>query len=81
MLLDANVLLYAVDARSRHNARAAAWLQEALVGDRLRLLDRATQWIRSGPGRDHDAVTERARGAGQIGADRTRERSTRWHGC
>ncbi len=34
MLLDANVLLYAVDARSRHNARAAAWLQEALVGDR-----------------------------------------------
>jgi len=28
MLLDANVLLYAVDARSHHNARAAAWRQE-----------------------------------------------------
>ncbi len=81
MLLDANVLLYAVDARSRHNTRAAAWLQEALVGDRLRLLDRATPVDTLRPGWDDDAVTERARGAGQIGADRTRERSTRWHGC
>jgi len=34
MLLDANLLLYAVDARSRHNARAADWLQAALVSDR-----------------------------------------------
>jgi uncharacterized protein len=34
MLLDANLLLYAVDARSPYNAPAAAWLQQALVGDR-----------------------------------------------
>lgn len=34
MLLDANLLLYAVDARSRFNARASAWLEEVLGGDR-----------------------------------------------
>jgi toxin-antitoxin system PIN domain toxin len=34
MLLDANLLLYAVDARSPFNPPAAAWLQEALIGDR-----------------------------------------------
>lgn len=34
MLLDANLLLYAVDARSPENAAAAAWLEETLNGDR-----------------------------------------------
>jgi toxin-antitoxin system PIN domain toxin len=34
MLLDANVLLYAVDADSAHNDRAAAWLTDVLNGDR-----------------------------------------------
>jgi toxin-antitoxin system PIN domain toxin len=34
MLLDANLLLYAVDERSSHNAAAAGWLQEVLNGDR-----------------------------------------------
>jgi len=34
MLLDANLLLYAVDARSPHNGAAADWLQEVLTGDR-----------------------------------------------
>jgi toxin-antitoxin system PIN domain toxin len=34
MLLDANLLLYAVDARSPQNLAAAEWLQEALTGDR-----------------------------------------------
>ncbi len=34
MLLDANVLLYAVDGRSPHNGVAAAWLEEILNGDR-----------------------------------------------
>lgn len=34
MLLDANLLLYAVDARSRHNKAAAEWLETALSGDR-----------------------------------------------
>ncbi|HEX2463314.1 MAG TPA: TA system VapC family ribonuclease toxin [Thermoanaerobaculia bacterium] len=34
MLIDANLLLYAVDQRSRHHARARAWLTEALNGDR-----------------------------------------------
>jgi toxin-antitoxin system PIN domain toxin len=34
MLLDANLLLYAVDARSRYNAAAAEWLDGALSGDR-----------------------------------------------
>jgi toxin-antitoxin system PIN domain toxin len=33
MLLDANLLLYAVDARSPQNPRAAAWLEEVLNGD------------------------------------------------
>lgn len=30
MLIDANILLYAVDSDSRHHARAAAWLAERL---------------------------------------------------
>jgi toxin-antitoxin system PIN domain toxin len=34
MLLDANLLLYAVDARSPHHERAADWLEGALNGDR-----------------------------------------------
>ncbi|MHB8342529.1 MAG: TA system VapC family ribonuclease toxin, partial [Mycobacteriales bacterium] len=34
MLLDANLLLYAVDARSRFNARASEWLEAVLAGDR-----------------------------------------------
>lgn len=34
MLLDANLLLYAVDARSPHNEAAATWLAAALNGDR-----------------------------------------------
>jgi toxin-antitoxin system PIN domain toxin len=34
MLVDANLLLYAVDARSPHNPPAARWWQEALTGDR-----------------------------------------------
>jgi toxin-antitoxin system PIN domain toxin len=34
MLVDANLLLYAVDARSPHNPRAATWLQGVLTGDR-----------------------------------------------
>ena len=34
MLLDANLLLYAVDASSPHNAAAATWLEEVLAGDR-----------------------------------------------
>ena len=34
MLLDANLLLYAVDSESPHHARAAAWLTEVLNGDR-----------------------------------------------
>ncbi|MEB3034105.1 TA system VapC family ribonuclease toxin [[Mycobacterium] nativiensis] len=32
MIVDANLLLYAVDADSRHNTAAAAWLEEALRG-------------------------------------------------
>ncbi|MEO6792418.1 MAG: type II toxin-antitoxin system VapC family toxin [Mycobacterium sp.] len=32
MLIDANLLLYAVDADSKHNAAAAAWLDETLSG-------------------------------------------------
>ena len=34
MLVDANVLLYAVDNTSRFNATAAAWLEEVLNGPR-----------------------------------------------
>lgn len=34
MLLDANLLLYAVDATSPQNAAAAAWLEEVLQGQR-----------------------------------------------
>ncbi|WP_326548659.1 TA system VapC family ribonuclease toxin [Mycolicibacterium sp. ND9-15] len=33
MIVDANLLLYAVDEGSAHNATAAAWLQEVLEGD------------------------------------------------
>lgn len=33
MLLDASLLLYAIDAESRHNPVAAAWLEETLNGD------------------------------------------------
>jgi toxin-antitoxin system PIN domain toxin len=33
MLVDANLLLYAVDARSAYNRTAAAWLQDVLTGD------------------------------------------------
>lgn len=32
MLLDANLLLYAVDTDSTHNLKAAAWLEETLNG-------------------------------------------------
>ena len=32
MIVDANVLVYAVDTSSPHHARAAAWLTEALNG-------------------------------------------------
>ena len=34
MLVDANLLLYAVDARSPHHEPAAAWLEEVLNGER-----------------------------------------------
>jgi len=34
MLVDANLLLYAVDARSPHHEVAAAWLEDVLNGDR-----------------------------------------------
>lgn len=34
MLLDANLLLYAVDARSPDHPTAAAWLEQVLNGDR-----------------------------------------------
>jgi hypothetical protein len=34
MLLDANLLLYAVDVRSSAHAAAASWLERVLVGDR-----------------------------------------------
>lgn len=34
MLLDANLLLYAVDASSPHNAHMATWLEDTLNGDR-----------------------------------------------
>ena len=34
MLVDANVLLYAVDERSRAHAAARSWLEEALNGSR-----------------------------------------------
>ncbi len=34
MLIDANILLYAVDAASPHHRRASAWLTERLNGDR-----------------------------------------------
>lgn len=34
MLLDANILLYAVDATSRWHPQSAAWLQAILNGDR-----------------------------------------------
>lgn len=34
MLVDANLLLYAVDAGSRHHGVASAWLEEVLNGDR-----------------------------------------------
>ncbi|MCL2780500.1 MAG: VapC toxin family PIN domain ribonuclease, partial [Actinomycetia bacterium] len=34
MLLDANLLLYAVDSESPFHERAAAWLTETLNGDR-----------------------------------------------
>lgn len=34
MLIDANLLLFAVDAQSPHNAAAAAWLEPALNGNR-----------------------------------------------
>ena len=33
MILDANVLLYAVDSESAHHDRAAHWLTDALNGD------------------------------------------------
>lgn len=33
MIVDANLLLYAVDENSAHNAAAAAWLEEVLDGD------------------------------------------------
>ena len=33
MIVDANVLLYAVDSASPYHARAAAWLTDALTGD------------------------------------------------
>ena len=34
MLVDANLLLFSVDARSPHHARASTWLTEQLNGDR-----------------------------------------------
>lgn len=34
MIVDANLLLHAVDENSTHNAAAAAWLEETLDGDR-----------------------------------------------
>jgi len=34
MLVDANLLLWAIDARSPHNGRASAWLDQVLNGDR-----------------------------------------------
>ena len=34
MLVDANLLLFAVDSRAPHHPRAAAWLTEQLNGDR-----------------------------------------------
>ena len=34
MLIDANLLIYAVDSSSPHNAVASEWLEEALNGDR-----------------------------------------------
>lgn len=34
MLLDANLLLYAVDAESTHHERAKVWLEQALNGPR-----------------------------------------------
>jgi toxin-antitoxin system PIN domain toxin len=33
MIVDANILLYAVDARSPHNERAGRWLETALNGN------------------------------------------------
>ena len=33
MILDANLLLYAVDTESAHHQRAASWLTDALNGD------------------------------------------------
>lgn len=33
MIVDANLLLYAVDENSAHNAAAASWLEELLAGD------------------------------------------------
>ncbi|BBZ10308.1 VapC toxin family PIN domain ribonuclease [Mycobacterium branderi] len=33
MIVDANLLLYAVDESSRHNKAAATWLEETLHGD------------------------------------------------
>jgi predicted nucleic acid-binding protein len=33
VLVDANLLLFAVDATSPHHARAAAWLEESLSLD------------------------------------------------
>lgn len=32
MILDANLLLYAVDEDSKHNPAAAAWLEDMLAG-------------------------------------------------
>lgn len=34
MLLDANVLIYAVDVQNRHHASAVTWLNEILSGDK-----------------------------------------------
>jgi toxin-antitoxin system PIN domain toxin len=34
MIVDANLLVYAVDENSAHNAAAGAWLEETLNGDR-----------------------------------------------
>jgi toxin-antitoxin system PIN domain toxin len=34
VLLDANVLLYAVDETSAHHAKAASWLKHTFTGDR-----------------------------------------------
>jgi predicted nucleic acid-binding protein len=33
MIVDANLLLYAVDENSTHNVAAGTWLQETLDGD------------------------------------------------